>query len=69
MTRRFVPWRKNWTPEARQAARDRSLVHPEWGESGRRAFIEKYPEFVAAYRLAMENPQWRCYECRKDCPL
>lgn len=50
-------WRKHWTPEARQAARERALAHPEWNEKGRIAFAAKYPDRVTAYAEAMEHPQ------------
>lgn len=48
---------RRWTSEARAAARQRALNHPEWREVSRVNFEAKNPEFVAAYRKAFDLPQ------------
>ena len=40
----------------------RALAHPEWVAKGQVAFEQKHPEFLAAYRRALETPE-PCDRC------
>lgn len=66
----FKPWRKNWTPAARQAASDRAKAQwtPErrdearartlaTADQRRATYAARYPERIAAYEVAMQNRQ------------
>lgn len=54
--------KQTWTAANRERARRRALAHPEWNAKSKLAYAEKYPERVAAYEVAMRDPQ-PCDSC------